>query len=102
MLAVLSPAKSLDLSPPPIPIETTQPVLMRDTATLMRTTRGLTQKKIRELMHISPALAKLNHERFRSFQLPFDDGNALAAGFAFDGAVYRGLDARSLRAGDLA
>ena len=44
----------------------TQPALMKDATSLMRTARGLTQKKIRELMKLSPDLAKLNYERFRS------------------------------------
>ncbi len=101
MLAVLSPAKSLDFTPSPVVVESTQPVLMKDAASLMRTTRGLTQKKIREMMKLSPTLAKLNYARFRSFELPFDDNNGLAAGFAFDGDVYRGLEARSLSRKDL-
>jgi cytoplasmic iron level regulating protein YaaA (DUF328/UPF0246 family) len=82
-------------------LESTQPLLMKDATTLMRTTRGLTQKRLREMMNLSPELAKVNYERFRSFDLPFDDQNGLAAGFAFDGAVYKGLDARSLSAEDL-
>jgi len=41
MLAVLSPAKSLDFSPPPLAMTATEPRLMNDATTLMRTTRGL-------------------------------------------------------------
>jgi hypothetical protein len=101
MLAVLSPAKALDFSPPPVPVHATRPVLIDDAQMLMRTTRGLTQKRIRELMNLSPELAKLNYDRYRSFELPFNSDNALAAGLAFNGDVYRGLDARSLRAHEL-
>jgi uncharacterized protein len=96
MLAVLSPAKSLDLSSPSTPVPATQPELMGDAATLMRTTRGLTQKRIRELMNLSPELAKLNYERYHAFELPFNKDNALPAGLIFNGDVYRGLDARTL------
>ncbi|MCB9597578.1 MAG: peroxide stress protein YaaA [Sandaracinaceae bacterium] len=102
MLLVLSPAKSLDLSPPPRPVPATQPALMKDTESLMKTTRNLSQKKIQELMSLSPALAKLNYERFRSFELPFTDDNALPAAFTFDGEVYKGLEARTLSDADLA
>ena len=60
-----------------------QPVMMHDATALMRTARGLTQKKIRELMNLSPELAKLNHERYRSFELPFDASNARSAALVF-------------------
>ena len=101
MLAVLSPAKSLDLSPLPTPVVTTQPEMLADAKSLMRTTRGLTQKRIRELMNLSTDLAKLNYERYRSFEFPFSDDNAMPASLVFNGDVYRGFDARSLSADDL-
>lgn len=101
MLAVLSPAKSLDLSPPVVSTNTTEPALMKDTESLMKTTRGLSQKKIRDLMSISAELAKLNYDRFRSFELPLTDDNALPAALMFAGDVYRGLSARTLSADEL-
>jgi len=96
MLAVLSPAKSLDWSPTPMTLQVTEPPLMDEAAKLMRTTRSLTQKRIRELMGLSADLAKLNYERYRSFDLPFTADNAEPAGLVFNGDVYRGLNARSL------
>lgn len=101
MLAVLSPAKALDFSPSQLPLKVTEPALIDDAKVLMRTTRGLTQKRIRELMNLSPDLAKLNFDRYRSFELPFSADNAMPAGLAFNGDVYRGLDARSLGEHDL-
>ena len=104
MLAVLSPAKALDLSPAPHDVAAlapTTPALMEDTEALMKTTRGLSQAKLRELMHISADLAKLNYDRFHSFELPFTPDNALSAAFAFNGEVYRGLSARDLSLDDL-
>ncbi len=102
MLAVLSPAKSLDESPVRPGLPTTQPAQMKDAESLMRTARGLTQKKIAELMKLSPELAKLNYDRYRSYALPFTDQNALPSAMMFDGDVYKGLDARSLTDEDLA
>ena len=102
MLAVLSPAKNLDMSPAPLETDATTPALMGDAKQLMGTTRRLSQTKIRELMKLSAELAKLNYDRYRSFELPFTTDNALQAGFAFNGEVYRGLDARSLDAEQLA
>ena len=101
MLAVLSPAKNLDLSPVSIGTPTSQPEMMKDATSLMRTTRGLTQTKIRELMNLSKDLAKLNYDRYRAFELPFTDDNALPAALMFDGDVYRGLLARELSDDDL-
>ena len=101
MLAVLSPAKALDFSPPQLSVRATEPRMMQEASMLMRTARGLSQKRIRELMNLSRDLAKLNYERYHSFKLPFDTDNALAAGLAFNGDVYRGLDARSLAADQL-
>lgn len=101
MLAVLSPAKSLNLDPVEEPLPTTEPALMKDASSLMRTTRNLSQKRIRELMSLSPDLAKLNYERYRSFELPFTPDNALPAALTFNGDVYRGLRARELSEGDL-
>lgn len=101
MLAVLSPAKALDFSAPTLPAPTSEPAMMHDASVLMRTTRGLSQKRIRELMNLSPELAKVNYERYHSFSLPFTTRNALPASLAFNGDVYRGLDARTLSANDL-
>lgn len=102
MLAVLSPAKSLNLDPVDVSVPATEPAMMKEAEMLMKTTRGLSQKKIRELMNLSADLAKLNYDRYRSFELPFDEGNALPAALTFDGDVYKGLDARSLSDEDLA
>lgn len=101
MLAVLSPAKSLDPTPAPGSLAPSTPALLDDAQQLMKTTRGLTQKKIRELMNLSADLAKLNYDRYRSFELPMTPDNALPAALTFNGEVYRGLDARSLSAKDL-
>jgi cytoplasmic iron level regulating protein YaaA (DUF328/UPF0246 family) len=101
MLAVLSPAKNLDLTPSAIKLRTTQPALMADAESLMKTTRGLSQTKIRELMNLSSELAKLNYERYHAFELPFSEANAVPAVMAFNGDVYRGLDARDLSAQEL-
>lgn len=101
MLAVLSPAKNLDLSPCEVKVDTTQPALMKEAESLMKTARGLSQTKIRELMSLSKDLAKLNYDRYRAFELPFTDDNALPAALIFNGDVYRGLRAREFSADEL-
>ena len=79
MIAALSPAKNLDLTPSAIQLRVTQPAFMAEAESLMKTTRGLSQAKIRELMNLSQDLAKLNYDRYRSFELPFSEVNALPA-----------------------
>lgn len=91
MIAVLSPAKTLDLATPP-PAAATVPRFGDEAGTLARAAANLTQKKLRELMHISPALAKLNADRFRDFAAAPER----PAMFTFAGDVYVGLDAYTL------
>ncbi len=100
MLALLSPAKSLDPSPPPV--APTRPTLMAETEVLVGVARRLSQGEIKRLMKVSDPLARLTFDRFHGFTLPFDNTNATPAAFTFDGAVYRGLGARTLSAADLA
>ena len=107
MLAVLSPAKALDLTPSPFdfddgPLSPTFPVLVDDIEALMATTKKLSQRKIKDLMHLSDDLAKLNFDRYHAFSLPLTADNARPCVFMFNGEVYRGLDARRLSEDDVA
>lgn len=96
MLLVLSPAKSLDLTPAASDLPATKPRMLKDTTELAAIARKLSTADLSELMGISDRLAELNHQRFRSFK-PRSSGGVQAA-LAFAGDVYRGLDARSLAA----
>ena len=91
MIAVLSPAKTLELERP-VPFPASTPRFEAEAATLARSAANLTQKRLAELMHISPALAKLNADRFRAFP----DTAPRAALYTFAGDVYVGLDAPTL------
>ncbi len=92
MIALLSPAKTLDYDSPLPDIAATRPRFGDEAATLAKAASHLTQKKLQALMHISPALAKLNADRFRDFA----DAPERPALFAFAGDVYTGLEARTL------
>ena len=92
MIAVLSPAKTLDYHTPLAPLEITAPRFAAEAETLAAAAARLTQKKLSALMTISPALAKLNHDRFRDFA----QAEKRPALFAFAGDVYVGLDAGTL------
>ena len=92
MIAVISPAKSLDFErelPPHIP---TAPRFAADADKLAGAAATLSPAKLASLMHISPKLAALNAARFRTFaELP-----QRPAIYAFAGDVYTGFEVHSL------
>jgi cytoplasmic iron level regulating protein YaaA (DUF328/UPF0246 family) len=92
MIAVLSPAKTLDYESALPKLDPTAPRFADEAKTLAHAAAHLTQKKLSELMHISPALAKLNADRFRDF----DTLPERPAMFAFAGDVYTGMKAKTL------
>ena len=100
MLAVLSPAKSLDFDSPLPTDRGTTPALEDRSAVLVGRLAGRPTAELQSLMSISPALAELNADRFRDWAPGGGDG-ARPAIFAFAGDVYRGLEARTFRARDL-
>jgi cytoplasmic iron level regulating protein YaaA (DUF328/UPF0246 family) len=92
MIALLSPAKTLDFERTLPPLDATTPHFAEEANGLAKSAANLSQKRLADLMHISPRLAKLNAERFRDFaELP--ERPAL---FAFAGDVYTGFEAHSL------
>ena len=92
MLILLSPAKTLDYDKPVPVIPESQPRLAEDARALATAAAKLGPARLCRIMHISDTLAKLNADRFRSF----DAAPERAAIFAFAGDVYRGLRARTL------
>ncbi len=96
MLTLLSPAKKLDLDPISLGLELSQPSLPDDTHELAKIAKQQSAQDLKRLMHISDALAQLNTERFQSFTLSGKSNSAKPAALAFNGDVYKGLDASSL------
>jgi cytoplasmic iron level regulating protein YaaA (DUF328/UPF0246 family) len=94
MLIVLSPAKALDFTAPPVSAPLTTPELTDQTAELAKVTKKLRAADLKRLMSLSDNLAKLNRERFQAFDPTSEEG--LQAAFAFNGDVYTGLKAREL------
>ena len=92
MIAVLSPAKTLDFERALPPLDATRPYFAGEASGLAKSAANLSQKRLADLMHISPRLAKLNAERFRDFA----DLPERPALFAFAGDVYTGFEAYTL------
>lgn len=98
MLVVLSPAKRLDWSAPPVPVRTTSPDFANDAHALAKVAGQLDAKALSRLMAISDKLAQLNHERFAAFSATPSQQDIRPAAMAFAGDTYAGLEARSLDA----
>jgi len=101
MLTLLSPAKKLNFEAPSTTLEATDPRLTQDTIELAKVAKKQTPADLKRLMHISDALAELNADRFKAFNLKGQSNSQKAAGLAFDGDVYWGFDADTLNDADL-
>ena len=99
MLAVLSPAKTLDLETPVPAVDATEPRFIAEAARLAKVAAKLRPSALRKLMHISEPLAELNAARFKAFEVPFTPENARPVLYTFDGDVYSGLDGPAMDAG---
>ena len=105
MLYLLSPAKALDyVTPVPARVAraATEPQFLPHAAELIVALRRHSVADIAALMDLSTPLATLNAERYAAWSVPFTEANSRPAVRAFDGDVYGGLDAATLKAADLA
>jgi len=101
MLFLLSPAKSLDYDTPVGDVPSTQPRFVSQSTQLIGVLRQKSPQQIAELMHLSDALSALNVARYQAWSPRFTARNSRQAVLAFDGDVYGGLDARSLKPAQL-
>lgn len=96
MKLVLSPAKSLNFESKLPTATTTEACFLNEAQRINLLLKKKSAKSLSALMHISDALGQLNYERNQNWQLPFTKDNARQAIYAFDGDVYRGLDAYTI------
>ncbi|WP_301098252.1 peroxide stress protein YaaA [Otariodibacter sp.] len=96
MLAIISPAKTLDYETKIEGFTFSQPELTAYSQQLIDICKQMTPAEVASLMSISDKLASLNVARFAEWKLEHNEKNAKAALFAFKGDVYTGLDAESL------
>ena len=101
MLFLLSPAKSLDYESALPPVKASEPQFVPQSTELISTLKKKNPKQISELMDLSEALAQLNVDRYKAWSPKFTEANARPAVLAFNGDVYEGLDAKSLKPKDL-
>jgi hypothetical protein len=105
MLFLISPAKTLDYDtpvPPRLARQATEPLFTDRAAELIEVLRPLGTPQVAALMDLSDELASLNVARYAAWSPAADDGNSRPAAWAFDGDVYDGLQAKTLRPADWA
>ena len=103
MLFLLSPAKTLDYDTP-VPAalrkKATEPLYGNEAGALIDVLRKKTPAQVAELMDLSDPLAALNVARYATWQPQATPANSKPAALAFNGDVYDGLDARTLKTAD--
>ena len=102
MLFLLSPAKSLDFESPLPDTPHTEPLFVPQSTQLISLMRKKSASQVAQMMDISDTLAKLNVARYKTWRRKFTAANSRQALLAFNGDVYGGLDARTLKAEELA
>lgn len=102
MIAVISPAKTLDFENPVSPNGYTQPRLTTQANKLIRELRTRKAEDIQSLMSVSENIAQLNVKRYKDYRLAHTPDNSKPCIHAFKGDVYIGLDADQLDHDDLA
>jgi hypothetical protein len=96
MKLVISPAKSLDFTRS-LPTESnSKACFLKEAQSLNNILRDKSPKQLSELMSISSSLGELNYQRNNSWKLPFNSSNSRQAIYAFNGDVYKGIDAYSI------
>lgn len=101
MLAIISPAKTLDFESAVKNFPVSQPHFTDYSEQLIDVCRALSPQDLASLMSISDKLAGLNVARFAQWTKTHDESNSRAALFAFKGDVYTGLDAETLSDDDV-
>ncbi len=101
MLLLLSPAKIQNFDPQTVTNKSTQPEFINQAEILVDKIRHLSISELAALLEINSNLAQLNVDRHFNWQRPFTKKNAKQTVFVFNGEVFHGLDAKTLKPDDL-
>jgi hypothetical protein len=101
MLILISPAKSFDFESLAHTQSVSQPGFVAESTRLIKKARTFSKKKLGEIMSISPELAALNVDRYQIWSPePLREATKQAL-LAFNGEVFRGLNAKEMSEEDL-
>lgn len=101
MLILISPAKTLNETPVLKTKKFSLPFFIKESALLIEELRKYSPKKLAGLMDINPKLAELNFKRYMVWSEKFTIENAKPALLMFNGEVYNGLKANTMKEADL-
>lgn len=101
MLAILSPAKTLDFETNYDFSQHTIPEFLKDSESLIQELKKLMPKDLSKLMNLSSSLSELNFKRYQTWNTAFKLSNARQSILCFKGGVYVGLDVESFSNEDL-
>jgi uncharacterized protein len=101
MLALLSPAKTLDFINRVPTVKSSEPRFLDDSHLLIGKLRALSVADLAGLMSISDALAQENHRRYADWSPELRRPTARQALFAFKGEVYLGMEPARFNGHDL-
>lgn len=101
MLAILGPAKTIDLSPQTVTGNQTRPDYLERSKLVVEQLRSLSLAELKNMMKLSDNLAIQTFETYARWKPEPEPGMSMQALLAFSGEVFRGLGARSLDEKDL-
>lgn len=103
MLAILGPAKTIDMTPVRgVKSTPSIPEFLEDSKILIHELRQLTVKDIKSLMDVSDKLAISTFKQIAAWKYDYSPAQGKMAMMAFAGEVYNGLNVKSLNDKDLA
>lgn len=92
MIIILSPAKTFNEKRQDYVFKPTQPSFLNESQALVNKLKKQSIKSLESLMSVNRKIAKMNKDRYESWQLPFTPENSKPAAYLFRGEVYIGLD----------
>lgn len=100
MIAIISPAKTLDYETPVTVTGSTMPEYVARSSELINIMRKKSPQDIASLMGVSDNIAHLNFGRYADWSEKFTKENSRQSLLAFKGEVYVGLNAYAFDSGD--
>lgn len=101
MLTLISPAKIQNFDKQDRISDYTQPLFLKEASSLVKQLRTYSIKELADKLQVNSKIAEENASRYLKWTTPFTTGNAKQAVFAYNGEVYRGLDAQNLTIEDV-
>jgi len=100
MITLISPAKIQNFKPQNVTDKFSQPQFIKEAQQLVELTRELSPLELSNLLSINAQLTQLNFNRFFNWHLPFTPESAKQTVLAYDGEVFRGLNAKEFTTDD--